>query len=154
MNHNILNKIIEKSIKEHEKTIYAYLMFHTDNGIHDHGLRPSIIKANSREELYVKIFDKEIENLLFEFLMENSEDPIIEKYIDPHAKIDAKIDRDMLLDIYYYTMPNNNITIYTEWKNSIIKDKVYIDKKIYEFIDNIVDHSSYGIGLNISKMNN
>ncbi len=145
MNPNIFREIVKKSVKIEvkieEDTIYAYVftlntVIGTDEPI------PYIIKANSHRELYLKIFNRHISSMLSRFLRDNYEDKLIKKYIDSNGRIDN-------MDFFYMCQTED---FYDTWRQSIIEDKIYINNKICDFIDNIVNFGTHYYGIYITKM--
>ncbi len=135
MNHNIMEKIsdkyIQQMIKEAEEQVYVYTFYDEELPTHNQYIEATIVRARDKKELYLQIFDHEI-NVLLSYFLTNfcHDDSIISKYLPLKSDIFSN---------YYYEKPE----VYDEWIKTTHKDKEYIDQKIYEFMDLMVETYNY-----------
>ncbi len=126
--------------------MYAYVLVCSVYYFQINAAYPSIMKASSREELYLKIFNKHIRYFLVYYLIKNGEDVIIKKYISA----DVEIDKTKIFDVYYDIYQN----FYDTWKKDIIQDKEYIDIKICELMNDLINNPIPEYRFNITKVCN
>ena len=114
LNHNILNtitnKVIEEKIAEAEDKIYSYVIGIRDDEFED-TIPPKIVKANSLEELYIKIFYQNSIMLLCQFVTRYYTDIIIKKYIDQNILNKNDFDPYSIIDRHYRSKTNREIWI-------------------------------------------
>ncbi len=155
INHNILDKIsnkyvadrVREAIKQEEDKTYAYIIFTMDSNGYDQAFSmiPQIIKAESKKELYVKIFNREIASLLGLFIMKNYHNSRIKKYLD--TKIVSRIDsdfsdfndgKDYSDSDYFGDYYHRNEEYYDKnWREIIKNDQEYVEDIIYQYMNGL-----------------
>ena len=160
MNHNIMEKIsikyIEEKIRQEENKIYAYVLLDLAGEVYNQrgDMDPRIIKANSKRDLYLKIFNQDIGILLEEFILRYASDLDITKYLDSDVNPMNPEELEYLVQL--------DQDFYDKIWREKIKDDMYVEDKIYEFVDLLEKNQgqgyidryedTMGYGLSITKM--
>ncbi len=138
MNHNILNRIsekyIEQRIKENNDQIYAYFFDSYEDRIRMNKIHLNMVKANSKKELYLKIFYDNFEEILLCFVYHNSDDLIIKKIANNTSLDRYNIGYSNRLARSYY----GDYRGITNWQNDIMDNKEYVENLIYKYIKDVI----------------